>query len=129
MKTNRITLGTAVVAAIAALNITGNAAEPLLSPRAQANQIRTVPGVTKDRLDRGILFKHRGDFVFPSKVSGVNNDRDFVHERLKITISPRAAQTFPWLLTKAHGRKNTQKAGVARVAVKENNRSAEATGQ
>ena len=43
-------------AAVVTFNITlsAQAAEPLLSPRAKANQIRTVPGVTEDKLDRSI---------------------------------------------------------------------------
>ena len=94
MKTTKLILAAAVAGAF----ITPlKAHEPLLSPRGQANQIRTVPGVTEENLDRANMFKHKGDFVFHPRVGGVGNDRDLVREGRDITASPKALATFPHL--------------------------------
>ena len=70
MKTNRITLTLAVVAIAAAFSINLKAAEPILSPRAQDNRIRIVPGVTGGKPYGINQFKHRGDLVFHPLVDG-----------------------------------------------------------
>ena len=50
---NTFLLAAATAALFAAVN-TVSADEPLLSPRAKANLVRTVPGVTEDKLDRSL---------------------------------------------------------------------------
>ncbi|MGE3312723.1 MAG: hypothetical protein AB7O66_22365 [Limisphaerales bacterium] len=45
---------TAAAATLLSTMNTAQADEPLLSPRAKANQIRTVTGTSKDKLDRSI---------------------------------------------------------------------------
>ena len=91
------------VAALFATVLTSNlnAAEPLLSPRAKANQIVTVPGVTGQKLDRANLFTHRGDTAAHPRVAGVSNDRDLVGENREITVSPRALAAYPHLANAA----------------------------
>jgi hypothetical protein len=101
MKTNRITLTLAVVAIAAAFSINLKAAEPLLSPRAQDNRIRTVPGVTGGKLYGINQFKHRGDLPFHPIVEGATSNRDLVRERQNITVSPRVAEPFPRLFAGA----------------------------
>ncbi len=91
-----------VAATFAAVLISNvNAAEPFLSPRAKANQIVTVPGVTEEKLDRANLFKHPGDLGSHPRVAGVSNDRDLVREGRGIAASPRALATFPHLANTA----------------------------
>ena len=48
---NTLLLAAATATLLSAIN-TVSADEPLLSPRAKANQIRTVAGVTEEKLDR-----------------------------------------------------------------------------
>src|SRR5687767_11410591 len=81
MKTNGSTLTLAVVAIAAAFSINLKAAEPLLSPRAHDNRIRTVPGVTGGKLYGINQFKHRGDLLFHPMVEGTTGNRDLVRER------------------------------------------------
>ena len=50
---NILLLAAATAALLTAAN-TASAAEPLLSPRAKANLVRFVPGVTVDKLDRAL---------------------------------------------------------------------------
>ena len=50
---NTLLLAAATAALLTAVN-TASADEPLLSPRANANLVRTVPGVTEDKLDRSL---------------------------------------------------------------------------
>jgi hypothetical protein len=95
MKTLTLFTMAAALAAVATSDL--NAAEPFLSPRVNENWIRTVPGVTEDRLDRRNLFKHRVDLVAHPRVAGLSNDRDLVRTSRGITASPRALATFPWL--------------------------------
>lgn len=65
------------------------------SPRASANRVRYVTGVTPDRLERSpALESPRGAANRIRKVSGVTPDR---LDRGVATISPRAANNFPWL--------------------------------
>ena len=97
MKTTKLILTVAVAAVAAAFTTQLKAAEPFLSPRAQANQIRTVPGVTEEKLDRANTFKHRGDLTQLAREAGVGTDRDLVREGRGITASPRALATFPQL--------------------------------
>jgi hypothetical protein len=103
MKTNRIALTLAAAAVATAFQLNLGAAEPFLSPRAKANQIRTVPGVTEDKLDRANLFKRRGDLVFHPTVKGKGDGRDLVREGRNIAVSPRAAETFPHLRMSRRG--------------------------
>ena len=70
MKTTKLIL-TVAVAFAAAFTSQLKAHEPLLSPRAQANQIRTVPGVTADSLDRANLFTHKSDAIAHPTTPGV----------------------------------------------------------
>jgi len=98
MKANNILLTVAVAAVAAAVNFNARAAEPLLSPRARDNQVRTVPGVTQDRLERGLLpGSPRGRDNQIKVVSGVNNGPSLVVRDQNSAVSPRAAETFPWL--------------------------------
>lgn len=93
MKTTKLIL-TVAVALAAAFTPQLKAHEPLLSPRAQANQIRTVPDVTSDSLDRAHLFAHRGDAIAHPTAPGVTPD---LLRRELVTGSPRANETFPQL--------------------------------
>jgi hypothetical protein len=101
MKTYRMILTIAVTAVVATFNPKGNAAEALHSPRGRENQIRTVRGVTEDRLDRLNQFKHRSDSILHTRVKGVSEDRDLVREAREVTVSPRAAEAFPWLVNRS----------------------------
>ena len=93
MKTTKLIL-TLAVAFAAAFTSQLKAHEPLLSPRAQANQIRTVPGVTADSLDRAHLFTHKSDAIAHPTTPGVTPD---LLQRGLVTGSPRANETFPQL--------------------------------
>jgi hypothetical protein len=87
-----------VAAASVALAAQAGADEPLLSPRAKANQVVTVSGTTEDQLYRGTLHLQRGWFAAPTVVaSGGALDVDYVHNTAVITVSPRALATFPHL--------------------------------
>jgi hypothetical protein len=99
MKTNRIKLTLVVAAVAAAFNLNLKAAAPFLSPRAQANQIRTVPGVTENKLTNRFL--HRSDSIFHTSVKVLSGDRNLVREAREVTVSPRAAETFPWLVNRS----------------------------
>ena len=69
-----------VAAASVVLAAQAGADEPLLSPRAQANQIVTVSGITQDQLYRGTEHLQRGWFAAPSVIaSGGVVDTDYVH--------------------------------------------------
>lgn len=83
----------AMFAAVLTSNL--NAAEPLLSPRAKANQIVTVPGVTEEKLDRANMFKPKSAFWGNTVVKGTGNDRDLVRESRGITANPKALANFP----------------------------------
>ena len=91
MKTTKLIL-TVAVSFAAAFAIQLKAHEPSLSPRAQANQIRTVPGTAEDRLGRPHLFTHRGDSVATPTAPGVTPD---ALQRGLVSGSPRAVEASP----------------------------------
>lgn len=77
-----------------------NAAEPLRSPRAQENQVCTVPGNTEDHLQRGLsLGSPRGNENEQSlkKVAGGQNEPDLLARDRGVTASPRALEMYPQL--------------------------------
>lgn len=78
-----------------------NAAEPLLSPRAKANQIVTAPGVTEEKLDRANLFKPKFTTWGNTVAKGTGNDRDLVRENRGITASPKALANYPQMFKPA----------------------------
>jgi len=89
-----------VAAASVVLAAQAGAAEPLLSPRAQANQVVTVSGTTVDQLNRGSYHLQRGWFAAPSMIaSGGVVDTDYVHGTTMVSLSPRALAMFPPLAT------------------------------
>jgi hypothetical protein len=64
------------------------------SPRASANRVRYVPGVTADRMVRTPLVESpRASANRVRRVPGVTPDR---LDRGVATISPRALNNFPW---------------------------------
>ena len=85
----------ATFAAVLTSNVT--AAEPFLSPRAKANQIVTVPGVTEEKLDRANMFKPKSAYWGNTVARGSGSDRNLVLEDRNITASPKALATFPEL--------------------------------
>lgn len=89
----------ATFAAIFTSNV--NAAEPLLSPRAKANQIVTAPGVTEEKLDRANLFKPKFTHWRNTVAQGPGNDRDLVRESRGITASPKALANYPQMFKPA----------------------------
>lgn len=92
----------AVAAAFAAvLTSNVNAAEPLLSPRAKANQIATAPGVTEEKLDRANMFKPKSASWGNTVAKGSGNDRDLVRESRGITASPKALANYPQMFKPA----------------------------
>jgi|GEM_PF-2516916 hypothetical protein len=98
MKVNNIILTVSVAALSASLNLNARAGEPLLSPRARDNQIRTVPGMTEDRLERGLLPaspRWRDNRI--KVVRGVSDDPDLISRHRKLTVSPRALEACPRL--------------------------------
>lgn len=91
--TNKILLAAMVVATLTFVNST-SAAEPLMSPRAKANAIKTVSGVTEDKLERGILPgspKGRELAASLRKVPGTTEDRI---DRSVATLSGKARELF-----------------------------------
>ena len=94
-----------VVAAFAAvLTSNVNAAEPLLSPRAKANQMVTVSGVTEDKLDRAIqpgTPKGRELAYSLRKVPSTGPSIDLVRENRGITASPKALANYPQMFKPA----------------------------
>lgn len=103
MKTKLLAL---TLALAAAATFTLNAAEQFLSPRAQANQIKTVPGVTEERLVRGLQPgspKGRellANYAAKTKVAGDRMERNLVTANRNVSASPRAIETFPWLASR-----------------------------
>jgi hypothetical protein len=97
MKTKNL-LPAIVGATVAAASLAPlGAAEPFLSPRAKANQIRTVPGVTEEKLDRANLFKPRSAFWGHTVARGSGSDRNLVTEGRHLTASPKALAAHPQL--------------------------------
>jgi hypothetical protein len=97
MNTRNLTLTLAVAAAILT-SIALRADEPFLSPRARDNQTRTVPGVTKDQIQGGLLSgSPKGREQFARVVSGVKTDPNLVTRSRNVAASPRALEQFPWL--------------------------------
>jgi hypothetical protein len=94
MKTKNLGLLLAVTATVALTQIPLDAAAPLLSPRAKANQIKTVPGITENRLVRSFTVPPKAQSLRIKTVPGVTEDR---LDRSIKTVSPRALVTFPWL--------------------------------
>ncbi len=108
MKTENLTLTVAVAAASFA-SLALRAEEPFLSPRARANQVRTVPGVTEDRLQRGLLpGSPRGRAQKIREVSGVNTEPNLVNRNRDVAATPRALAAFPWLAQSAASRLDNQ---------------------
>ncbi|MBK8001500.1 MAG: hypothetical protein IPK15_23060 [Verrucomicrobia bacterium] len=94
MKNLLITAGAVALAAVINLN----AAEPLLSPKAKANQTRTVSGTTENRLERGLQpMSPKAQSILVRKVSGTGDGRDLVRESRNITASPKVLAVFPHL--------------------------------
>lgn len=94
MKNLLITAGAVALAAVINLN----AAEPLLSPKAKANQTRTVSGTTENRLERGLQpMSPKAQSILVRKVSGTGDGRDLVRESRNIIAGPKALATFPHL--------------------------------
>ncbi len=85
----------ATVAAVFTSNLT--AGEPLLSPRAQANETRTMSTPSAERIDRANQFSHRGDLVAATIATGATSERDLVRESRDMTGSPRMQKVFPRL--------------------------------
>lgn len=103
-----------VAAASLILAAQAGADEPLLSPRAQANKIVTVSGITQDQLYRGTEHLQRGWFAAPSVIaSGGVVDTDYVHGTAIVSISPRALATFPHLATLGVNSKSAKPVQVA----------------
>jgi hypothetical protein len=92
MTTKQITLTLAAAAAFASFTL--NAAEPLRSPRAQQNQIRTVSSHTEDRLDRSFKGSPKAELLKTKIAAGSTVDRLARSGQL---VSPRASSTFPSL--------------------------------
>lgn len=108
MKTNNIILTAAVAAVAATVNLNAGAAEPLLSPRARDNQIRTVPGVTEDRLERSLVpGSPRAHDNQIKVVRGVNHDPNLIGRDRNPAVSPRALETFPWLAHASAAKQDT----------------------
>lgn len=98
MKTKNLTLFVAVAAAAAFSSPTMNAAEPYLSPRAQANRIMTISGSTGDQLERGPLSgSPKGREQRIHVVSGVSVAPVLPGCQSDVAASPRALTSFPWL--------------------------------
>jgi hypothetical protein len=98
MNTKNLTLTLAVAAAtLSPLALCAD--EPFLSPRAREIQIRTVPGTTEDRLQRGLYSgSPRGRAQKIRVVSGADSaDPNLVTRDRGVTARPRAISTFPWL--------------------------------
>lgn len=95
-KTNMNTKYLALTLAVAAATLTSIAlcaGEPLLSPRARENQIRTVPGVTEDRIQRGLLpGSPKGREQIIRARSGVNTDSKLLTRDRNVAASPRALE-------------------------------------
>jgi len=86
-----------IAAASVVLAAQAGADEPLLSPRAKANQVVTVSGTTEDQLYRGTDHLQRGWFAAHRMIaSGGVVDTDYVHGAI-VSTSPRALATFPHL--------------------------------
>jgi hypothetical protein len=108
MKTTNLTL-TLAVAAATLTSLALGAEEPFLSPRARANQVRTAPGVTEDRLQRGLLpGSPRGRAQKIREVSGTDTDPNLVNRNRNVATTPRALAAFPWLAQSAASRNEGQ---------------------
>ena len=97
MKTTKLLLTLAVVAVATASMTPLKAAESFLSPRARDNQIRSVPGMTEEKLDRANLFKPKFTTWGNTVAQGTDNGRDLVRESRGVTASPKALANFPEL--------------------------------
>ena len=92
MKT-RILLTTIGVAALAAITLNVNASDALLSPRAQGNQIKVVPGITAAQpapAAQSVSPRALGNQI--TTVASVANDVNPVMECHKMIASPKAIQ-------------------------------------
>jgi hypothetical protein len=80
---------------------------PFLSPRAQENRIRTVPGDTVNRLPRELQSgSPKGRELAARRIQndyvpGELGQRNLVPENQTVAASPRALETFPWLASAA----------------------------
>jgi hypothetical protein len=86
-----------IVTVFAAVN-TVSAGEPLLSPRAQANQIKTVPGTTPDMLDRSVKAGSPKGIAFAESFRKVPGTTQEMLVRNTGTTPPRLLANEPWRL-------------------------------
>ena len=93
MKT-QILLTTIGAVALAAITLNVNASDALLSPRAAANQIKTVPGTTMVQAApvTGIALSPRATVNQTITVAGVANDVNPTIACRNMTASPKAIQ-------------------------------------
>lgn len=100
MKTTTRILTTAAFAAALMLVTQARAHEPLASPRAKANQIKTVSGTTNEALDRSVKVGSPKGLQFQAslrKIAGTTTDtvdRDTAHltPKLRELLGPRAKE-------------------------------------
>ena len=98
MKTKNFIVFATLAASAAVTASSARAIEPLLSPRASENQTRTVPGITEDKLARGLVIgSPKGLDQKAAKVAGLNKDRDWVHASKARLANPHALDAFPAL--------------------------------
>lgn len=84
------------VAAFAVLTLaTVSAAEPLLSPRAKANQIVRIAGTEADHLDRGLPTASPKALATQASLSRIGGSEADHLDRDVSTVSPKLATAFP----------------------------------
>jgi hypothetical protein len=94
----RTLLAAAVIVTVLAAVNTVSAGEPLLSPRAQANQIKIVPGTTPDMLDRSVRAgSPKGIALAESSRKVAGTTRDMIVRNTGAT-PPRLLANEPWRL-------------------------------
>lgn len=95
MKLSKL-IASLTVAALAALTLaTVSAAEPLLSPRAKANEIVRVSGTTPDLIDRGLPTASPKELVIRASLARSGASAVDHLNRDVSSVSPRLAATFP----------------------------------
>ena len=89
-------LASLTVAALAALTLaTVSAAEPLLSPRAKANEIVRIAGTEADHIDRGLPTASPKELAIRASLARVSGSEADHLDRDVSSVSPRLAATFP----------------------------------
>lgn len=107
-------LASLTVAALAALTLaTINAAEPLLSPRAKANEIVRVAGTEADHIDRGLPTASPKELAIRASLARVSGSEADHLNRDVSSVSPRLAATFPEVAARARA---LQSAGIDAMA-------------